>query len=446
MNSQNRIKTILTLTCMAIAIVVMTAGSANAALVLEEQFIYDAGNINGQDGGIGFDGPWSSSISHGQIYATGLVTFNVGDGTTINQDTGLYFPGLPVADSALSRYGNAGRAEAHRIISGESQTALTANDTTVWFSVLFSAGKDYRNFMFSFGTESIKHTDNTFEFAAVGDGFGFSTTNADENGDGTIYAFVFDGSEVAAFHKSTFKPGLQSGGSHNDTALIVGKINWKADGTPDEFFLFNVTDINAKPSEAAAIASITADLDQSVFDTVAVYDGSISIVDEIRFGTSFVNVMGVDDPYAPIVEAGNDWVTWTGEPVILDATVTEQPDSDWTNLTYTWTANPADGVVITPNADPADPTITITKAAPTGDATVVTLTLTVGSEGKEPRKASVNIYVYDDACKAAVGAGLAEIDPSDFNADCITNIKDVAMMAAEWLVDYSITEPSVNGQ
>ena len=441
MKSENRIKTVLTLVFTAMAFVILAVMPANAEIVLEEQFIYEAADINGRDGGIGFDGPWNSDQSHGQHYKTGLVTFNVGDGTTINEDTGLYFADLPVAGSALSRYGNAGRAQAHRIISSESQAVLTADDTTIWFGFLLSAGKDYRNFMFSFGTESIKHSNDTFDFAVAGDGFGVATTDADGSGDGTINAFVFDGSEVATFFSSTFKVGLQPGGTHNDTVLIVGKINWKANGTPDEYFLFNVTDLSTEPSEADAIVSITADLDQSVFDTVAIYDGSISIIDEIRFGTSFVNVVGIDDPYAPVIDAGDSWITWSGDPVTLDATVTEQPGSDWTNLTYDWSADPADGVVITPNADPADPTVTITKAAPTGDATVVTLTLSVASEGKEPRKASISIHVYDDACDAAVGAGVSEIDPSDFNADCVTNILDVAMMAAEWLVDYALTVP-----
>ena len=449
MNSQNRNKTILTLTCIAIVIVLVTAMTANAALVIEEQFIYEQTtltNVNGQNGGIGFDGAWNASVSHGQLYATGIATFASGEGTTINEDTGLYFSTLPIAGSALTRWGNAGRGQAHRSISSESQAALTADDTTIWFSLLISiTGSQYKNMMLTFGTEAFSHTPG-YGLAQAGEGFGVASAFNNTNGDGSINAIVFDDSQEATFVKGTFTPALQSGATHQDTALIVGKINWKTNGTPDEFFLFNVTDLDTEPDEADAIASITdKDLDQSAFDTIAAYDGTISIIDEIRFGTSFVNAMGIDDPYAPVIEVGGDWVTWSGEPVTLDATVTEQPGTDWTNLTYDWTADPADGVVIIPNPDPADPTVTITKAAPTGDATVVMLTLAVGSEGKEPREASVSIYVYDDACKAAVGTGLAEIDPSDFNADCITNIKDVAMMAAEWLVDYSITEPSVNG-
>lgn len=439
---QNYANTVLSGTVMTMVIVIFAAAPAGAGLVLEEQFIYEAGNINGRDGGMGFDGPWGSSISHGQIYTTGLVTFNVGNGTTINEDTGLYFSDLPIAGSALSRYGNAGRAEAHRLISGASQAALTADDTTIWFSMLFSAGKDYRNFLFCFGTDSIKHTDNTFDLANPGAGFGFATADADGSGDGSINAVVFDNSQVATYIGTAFSPGLQPGGSHNDTVLMVGKINWKANGTPDEFFLFNVTDMDTEPAEADAIASITADLDQSAFDTVAFFDSSISIIDEIRFATSFVAAMGVSDPYAPVITTGGDWITWSGEPVVLDWTVTEQPGSDWTDLTYIWTASPPDGVVITPNpVNPEDPTVTITRAALKDDPDVVTLTLSVGSAGKDPVQASMAVYVYDDPCKAAEGTGTLVLDPGDFNADCSTDIEDVLLMARQWLVNYSIIEP-----
>jgi hypothetical protein len=74
------------------------------------------------------------------------------------------------------------------------------------------------------------------------------------------------------------------------------------------------------------------------------------------------------DPNAPGVDAGNSWITWSGEPVTLDGTVTEKVPADWPNLTYDWTANP-DGsdpdvgldVDIAPNTDPTNPIVTITK-------------------------------------------------------------------------------------
>jgi len=150
----------------------------------------------------------------------------------------------------------------------------------------------------------------------------------------------------------------------------------------------------------------------------------------------------ITDPNVPEVDAGVDMVTWSGEPVQLDPNIVEQPGSTWTNLTYLWTADPADGVVFDPSADVEAPVVTITKE--TDNPSVVTLTLAVNNEGNPPEEAvtdTMKIDVYDDACIAAVTLGLAELDPSDFDGDCITNFSDFAVLAATWLDDYTLTEP-----
>jgi len=453
MNTRKRNMTVLALATVVMAVVVLAAPPAGAGIVLEEQFIYDAGLINGQDGGTGFDGAWNSTKSHGQDYQAGLTTYSNGAGSTLNEDAGLYLtdPNLafPVAGSALSRFGSAGRAQAHRLLTEESRALLTADNTTVWFSVLVSEASAHRQASFIFGTEAFS-TDIPFRLAAAGEGFGITLANAagDNDGGGIISALAFDESTSPTIAVGTFAPPIQSGATHHDTALIAGKINWKPSGTPDELFLFNITDPTSQPAEADAIASITdLDLDQSAFDTVGLWDTNSSIWDEIRFGTSFASVMGVSDPNAPDIDTGNDWITWSGEPVTIDATVTVVPGSGWTDLTYTWTAIP-DGsgpdldVEIT-GADQEDPTVTITKTAPAGGATVVTLTLEVASEGKEPVQASVSIDVYDDSCQAAQGAGVLELDPGDLDGNCIINLADYAIFALDWLSDYTITAPVV---
>ena len=52
----------------------------------------------------------------------------------------------------------------------------------------------------------------------------------------------------------------------------------------------------------------------------------------------------------------------------------------------------------------------------------------------------MNIYVYDTACLAAIGLGMTELDPGDFDADCDTDLVDLAAMAEEWLVNNELTE------
>jgi len=286
-----RTRTVLTLAAVAMSILVLTAASANAALIVEEQFIYEAGQLDTLNGGIGFDGPWVATKSHGRDYQVGLTEF--ADVKNLNADSGLSFSTLPVAGSALSRFGSAGRAEAHRTISAASQAALTRDNTTIWFSQLFAGPANNRNAMFIFSTQSIKHTDNPFELSAAGDGFGFATANivggVGGNGNGSINAIAYDNSiTVTSFVEGTYTPDPTTA-----TSLIVGKINWKPNGTPDELFLFNVTDLSTEPAEGTAFASITnLDFDQSAFNTVAMYDGTNSVTDEIRFGNTFADVMG----------------------------------------------------------------------------------------------------------------------------------------------------------
>jgi hypothetical protein len=130
------------------------------------------------------------------------------------------------------------------------------------------------------------------------------------------------------------------------------------------------------------------------------------------------------------VDAGDDMITWSGQAVQLDPNVVGEP------LTYVWRADPNDGVEFSdPNVP--DPNVTITKTAPTGDAATVKLTLVVNDE----YEGTMTIDVYDDACQAAIGKGLAADNPGDFDGNCITSFADLAVMATKWLNDTGLTGP-----
>jgi hypothetical protein len=284
MIARNRIRTVLTLAAVAMAMLILTTSSANAALVVEEQFIYEAAMLDTLNGGTGFDGPWVATKSHGRDYFVGLTEF--ADQKPLNDDSGLSFSTLPVAGSALSRFGSAGRAAAHRTISAASQAALTRDNTTIWFSLLFAGPANNRGAMFIFGTQPLNHT-NLHTMPAPGSGFGFSIHSPSN---GPISAIAFNNSVDVTIESGV----LYTPNPTTAVSLIVGKINWKPNGTPDEYFLFNVTDLSTEPAEATAIASITnLDFDQSAFNLIALCDGTNAVTDEIRFGTSFADVMGV---------------------------------------------------------------------------------------------------------------------------------------------------------
>lgn len=138
------------------------------------------------------------------------------------------------------------------------------------------------------------------------------------------------------------------------------------------------------------------------------------------------------DPNAPEIDAGADMVTWSGETIMLDPNVAERDGSDWTNLTYKWTAIPDSGVVFSNDAIAA-PTVTITK--PVGDSTTVALMLEVNNSGRTEAgvKNAVKFDVYDTPCKAAIGQGLAANNPTDLDGDCVTDFADFAKLALKWL-------------
>ena len=157
--------------------------------------------------------------------------------------------------------------------------------------------------------------------------------------------------------------------------------------------------------------------------------------------------IGGGDPNFPDVDAGVDMISWSDQAVLMDPNVvnndTAEPQG---TLTYLWTADAAS--VADPNLDVAitdaeqeDATVEITKTAPTGDATVVTMTLAVTLEGKDPVTDTMTIDVYDDACLAAEAAGTLVIDPTDIDGNCITNFADFAVMATTWFYDYTLTGP-----
>jgi hypothetical protein len=140
------------------------------------------------------------------------------------------------------------------------------------------------------------------------------------------------------------------------------------------------------------------------------------------------------------VEVGVNMITWSGQGVPMDAIV--YGDDGSSPLIYLWTANPPDGVSFDPSAAVEDPTVTITKA--TANPSVVTLSLAVNdATTSTPVTDSMTIDVYDDACAMVKDIDPTSIDPSDFDLNCITDIRDYAVLAAAWLVDYTPTAPFV---
>ena len=116
-----------------------------AGPIIYEPFDYAEGIIDGsQAGGTGLSATgWATS---GSDFYQSVIT------------PGLDFPGLETQGNALRREDRVGASEAHRGILESSQTALTADNSTIWFSLLLDTETSYtkaNNLTLLFGTDAI---------------------------------------------------------------------------------------------------------------------------------------------------------------------------------------------------------------------------------------------------------------------------------------------------
>ena len=145
-----------------------------------------------------------------------------------------------------------------------------------------------------------------------------------------------------------------------------------------------------------------------------------------------------DDVEPTNVYAGGDMITWIDRSVDLTGTYEDDGKSPvketWSSSDPSAVFSPSDDGGVTGNAAVA--TVTVDAAG------AVTLTFTVKDELNPAKSDDMIVTVYEDACEAArVGDNRAGNYPGDFNGDCIINLKDFAVLAVEWLTDYTLPGP-----
>ena len=272
----------ITTTTLAVAMagLAVSAGSVNAAATIYEPFAYTPGVIDGsQAGGTGLSGTgWAGTTSN--------VRYSVLSG-------GLSFTGVVDSGGKLQRASAPGAAEISRGITGSAQTALTADDSTIWFSVLmqnnrYSSGNAQGALVF--GSDALT-SGNEKPVAGSGEGFGVMFRGYSPTTSGTI---DIAGIAIDGGVSSVSTGFIDDTGSGGDTYFIVGRIDWT--GGTDTMNLFNVSDVNA--ALPTAFATMTADLDQSAFDTLAIGGAQIGAFDESRYGLTAADVghIGVPEP------------------------------------------------------------------------------------------------------------------------------------------------------
>jgi len=174
-------------------------------------------------------------------------------------------------------------------------------------------------------------------------------------------------------------------------------------------------------------------------------------VDSYIFGNSTENVIEgdvwsfkVSDDTPPAnVSTGANMITWIGKEVDLTGTYDDDGKSP---VKETWRSSDP-GVVFSPSDDGGATANSRIATATINAAGPVTLTFEVDDELNDPVTDDMTVTVYEDACEAArVGGNRAGDYPGDVTGpdgapDCVIDFKDFAVLAAEWLNDYTLAGP-----
>ncbi len=438
MITQNRTKIALTLAAVAMAIVGLTAASAQATTITGTAGGNDSWNTVGN---------WDAGVPSGAVDAI------VSDGVSAqvnNAATPTYSGSLTLnSNSTLTMAGAAGSENAVEGASGitmnagsEIQVNMNAN---VDFPAITLAGDATLSSLFG---ASDHQTDN---YSAITGAHTLTMRHFNNHTVNLNAANSF--SELIANAIDRWNLRAKAAGSLGTGDVTI---NPRADGRSAQLYI-DAADamadtatltLNGKGYDNNNDDRITMNADDTIaalyIDDVQQPLGDYTNSESGLSGSGTLTVKGVD-PNAPEVDAGVDWITWSGNPVDPNGAITEKGTTPWTNLTYLWTAVAPAGVTVQfdpVTADVKAPTVTITKDP--GDATTVMLILAVSGEGKpDPVTDIMTIDVYDDACLAMIGAGQeVTFDPGDVTEDCITNIEDFAVLATAWLDDYSLTAPA----
>ncbi len=273
------------------ALATALVGSASATLFIHEPFDYAPTNPvnNGaflgdgnQAGGPGL-GAWTQANTNTNDIdvADGGLTFTDGGGNS-----------LPVSGNSLERPVRQGQAAVSSPINVAATNGLTADNSTMWMTFLYQdRGFSGPDFGIGLQSENMIGNDNQ-TLAAPGFGVGFSI-NSTSGPARNIGTSIYNNS--TEFTRITEATATFDGPGSSDVLLLGMKVNWNPSGTPDEIFVFNITDLTTEPLESAALASDTFDFDlatQNSLDVFNISETQVANVDEVRVATTFDDAVG----------------------------------------------------------------------------------------------------------------------------------------------------------
>jgi hypothetical protein len=295
-----------------IASAALSTGSSSAALLIYEPFAYaDTGPINdnaylgdgNQSGALGTTGTWSQLDGAGNgtggpqplneidVRAAGL-TFTDG-GSNV----------LPVTGGNITRDNRVGQNAAWISVTSSATTGLTADASTMWMTFLFQdKGFSGPDSFLGLTSQTVTATDaQNLSAAGFGVGIGVNSIGGPARAIGASVYNNATGQTFTPEGTATF-----DGPGSSTVHLLAMKVNWNAFGTPDQLFVFDITDLTTEPAEGTAIASTTFDWTQSEQNSLtllSIGDTQIENFDELRFATTFAEAVGVPEPSAALLGA-----------------------------------------------------------------------------------------------------------------------------------------------
>ncbi|MCH7226885.1 sialate O-acetylesterase [Haloferula sp. A504] len=304
--------------------------SGPGGALIYEGFDYDAGGLGTNNGGTGFTAAWSTIDSSPSVVAPGLS-----------------YGSLAVAGNGAGKAVNSGSGAGARLIGDTSaldSAGLMANGQSLWFSFLLSIPSGHTNVDFNFSLGSDGFADyGSGEFGdrtslQSGEGIGVAKINRSSSVSDIVGAYYQDNDADSYAERVTQLAFDRWNGA---TLLIVGRIDWGADDLAGETLTLYTPDTDLNLGTAVLDGMVIPALDQSAFDTVAFQMKDAVTIDEIRFGATYEDVIGLGG-------SASDYDTWSGGP-FLGTLGDSNPELDFdgggldTGIEYVVGGDPTDG-------------------------------------------------------------------------------------------------------
>jgi hypothetical protein len=171
------------------------------------------------------------------------------------------------------------------------------------------------------------------------------------------------------------------------------------------------------------------------------FDGHQYHVVDVRIdvdanSTAVVEITSEDSSPTITIDTPNT-VTWVGEPVQLTATI---DDAGSSQLCIEWTTSHPENTTFLPTNTVPEPVVNVNRAV--GEVTLSAAVWNPAYPLLTDADTTV-LYVAADACQAAAVAGLVPAYVMGLTeSKCVIDIAALAAVAAEWLTDYTLTEPA----